>query len=137
MSPPVTSGPARVVTSGQVTTFLGHGLQVVTSLAAGAYTVDFVLRDDPDVAGPAVASRVEPWGIALELVNFRDVAGRGSSEPVLLGEASEKLYFLHFRVWRVGRTPDATIHYTVFEASAEDVGWRPGPPAADASSVPR
>jgi hypothetical protein len=124
MDATLSSGPARVIASGQATTFHGHGLTLEIALpGAGAYTVALRFVDEPQAPGPAARSQVEPWGITIDLVNFRDVAGRGSGEPVLLGEAGGALYFLHFRVWWAGRTPDPTVHYTVFAASAADVGW--------------
>ena len=124
MSVRVESGPARVVASGQCTSFLGHPLRLVLNLdGLGAYSVAFHLRDDDDDPSIRVDSRVESWGISLDLYNFREVVAKGSGVPVLLGEAGGSLYFLHFRVWRTGRTPDATVHYTIYASSREGVGW--------------
>lgn len=119
-----TSGPARILASGDVCTFFGHPLELVFSVADGrTYTVTFRFRSDVDVDGVAVETAPEPWGLELTLVNFDDASGRGSATPVLLGEQDGVLYFLHFRVFRHGRSDDRTVQYTLFEASAQAVGW--------------
>jgi len=128
MSVRVESGPARVVASGQCTGFLGHPLRLVLDLdGLGAYSVELALRDDDDDPTIRVDSRLESWGVTLDLYNFREVVAKGTGVPVLLGEARGTLYFLHFRVWRTGRTADATIHYTIFAAPRDAVGWVDAP----------
>lgn len=123
MSVSLESGPARVVASGQATTFFGAPLRVALDLdGLGQYGIEFHLREEPS-GDLRVDSTIEPSRLVLDLVNFRDVVAKGSGAPVLLGEARGTLYFLHFRVWRVGRTPDATLHFTILAASRADVGW--------------
>jgi len=120
----LTSGPARILSSGTATTFLAHPLSVSVQLVDQTwYRIDFRCAVDPQVQGPQVSTQAEPWGITLRLVNFED--GRGSAVPVLLGESGDQLYFLHFRVFRYGRTRDHTVHWTVFVAGKQDVDWDP------------
>lgn len=119
-----TSGPARILASGDLSTFFGHPLELVFSIAGGrSYSVTFRFRSDPEVDGVSVQTASEPWGLDLELVNFDDDSGRGSAAPVLLGEQDGLLYFLHFRVFRHGRSEDRTVHYTLFATDPASVGW--------------
>jgi hypothetical protein len=71
-------------------------------------------------------------GVALELVNFDGVEGRGTSLPALLAEVGPDLVFLHFRVFRWGRTPDRTVHWTFYRVPKEGVSWTPTEPEGDA-----
>lgn len=120
----IQSGPASVVASGEVTTFFGHGLQLRLMLPEGAYSLDLTFRTDPTCADVDVRTSISPQGFQVELVNFDRPDGRGSAEPVLLGALGDELLFLHFRVFRFGRTADHTVHYTLFRANRHDVGWQ-------------
>lgn len=124
MTDHVTSGPALVLSTGTATTFLGHPLEVSFQLPDDSwYRIDFHFRIDGADDAPSVSSQGEPWGLELHLHNFTD--GRGSAVPVLLGQVGEQLFFLHFRVFRHGRTADHTVTWTVFQAAADEVDWRP------------
>ena len=94
--------------------------------------VEMVFEDDDD--HPELAVRTEPLaaGIRLRLLNFRDASGRGSADPVLLGDMGPHLLFLHFRAFRHGNSRDHTVHYTFYRATKQSLGWRPdAPPAED------
>jgi hypothetical protein len=120
----IQSGPATVIASGEVTSFFGRGLQMQLLLPEGAFGLDLSFRTDPDCPDVDVRTSISGQGFQVELVNFDRPDGRGSSEPVLLGALGDELLFLHFRVFRFGRTPDHTVHYTLFRASRHDVGWQ-------------
>lgn len=122
----LSSGPARVIAAGEVTTFFGHDLTLQLRAEALEHTI--TLRFVTDPAAPGVAVRAPPVGAGatvLELVNFVDDSGRGSAEPVLLGAFGEDLLFFHFRAFQFGRTRDHTVHYTLFAASRQAVDFRP------------
>ena len=126
----VSSGPARVVANGIATTFLGHPLRL--ELEAGA-VVTLVFSVDED--DPALRATTE-WtddGARLHLVNFEGTDGRGSREPVLLGEVDDESLLLHFRVFRWGTSPDHTVHYTFFALPRDPakVSLESAPPDAD------
>lgn len=124
MNDHLTSGPARVLSYGTATTFAGHPLSVSFQLPDEAwYRIDFSCLVDPAGGEPQVTSEAKPWGITLTLRNFTD--GRGSAVPVLLGESGDDLFFLHFRVFRYGRTLDHTIHWTTYVSPKEGVDWTP------------
>ena len=120
----LTSGPARILSSGTATTFLGQSLSVSFQLIDDSWSrIDFAcLQEDPP-GEPEVESEARPWGITLTLHDFD--GGRGSAVPVLLGEDGDDLYFLHFRVFRYGRTADHTVHWTVYTVSKQEVNWTP------------
>jgi len=122
----LSSGPARVIAAGEVTTFFGNDLTLQLRDESLEHTI--TLRFLTDASAPGVAVRAPPSDaghLVLDLVNFDDDSGRGSAEPVLLGAFGEELLFLHFRAFRFGKTPDHTVHYTVFAASREAVDFRP------------
>lgn len=126
----ITSGPAVVLACGEATTFGGAGLELVLD-PPHALTVRLSFTADPEVAGVAVrALPAEPGSWHFELVHFDKPDGRGSAEPVLLGETADGLVFLHFRVSRFGRSADRTVHFTFFRVSKADAGWVPVPAAA-------
>jgi hypothetical protein len=124
----LSSGPARVIAAGEVTTFFGNDLTLQLRGESLEYTITLRFLTDASARGVAVRtppSDAEAGHLVLELVNFDDDSGRGSAEPVLLGAFGEELLFLHFRAFRFGKTPDHTVHYTVFAASREAVDFRP------------
>lgn len=111
----IRSGPARVLASGSVTAFAAHPLRF--DLGPAAVVLRFTTA--PDVEDVAVrAATAEDGAIVLELINFDGADGRGSAVPVPLGEVEGGMLYLHFRVFRFGRTEDRTVTYT-FYLSAE------------------
>lgn len=119
----VRSGPATVLSSGQATTFGGHGLDVDVQLQDGSwYRVTFSFEDGGPGAEPRVETELEAWGIRLRLHHFAE--GRGSAQPVLLGDIGDRLYFLHFRVFRFGKTAERTVSWTFYAVEKQDVGWQ-------------
>lgn len=125
MSIEIRSGPGRVIASGEATTFGGQPLRFDLTLDECPLAVEMAFRSDPSVSDVAVESaRVEAL-LRFDLVNFDGPDGRGSARPVLLGEIGDALVFLHFRVFRWGRTDDRTVHYTFYRVAKPDVGWTP------------
>lgn len=109
------SGPASVVAHGEATTFCGHPLVIGFELLDGSdFAVELRFRTDP--ADPAL--RVNPTAVegrlSLACINFDAADGRGSALPVWLTLRDGTAYFLHFRVFRYGRTDDHTVHYTIY-----------------------
>lgn len=119
----LTSGPATVLASGITTTFFGHALALTVARPAGEVRLHLRFRSDTDVADVAIEMRTEPDGLHLDLINFDRPDGRGTADPVLLGEFGGELLFLHLRVFRYGRTRDHTVHHTLFSVPAEAVDW--------------
>jgi hypothetical protein len=122
----ITSGPAEVLDSGTTTTFSGHPLTLTLGMPEGSWMVQMSFRSDPSRDDVGITSDPVEGGLRLDCVNFDGPDGRGSSVPVLLGELGEDLVFFHFRVFRYGRTPDRTVHYTFYRAAKADVGWSAG-----------
>ncbi len=118
------SGPARVVASGEVTSFFGHPLEIQLGLPEGPLVVSFSFQPG---STPSVDSTLRDGGWSFTLTGFDDDRGRGSAEPVLLAELEHDLVFLHFRAFRFGATPDHTLHYTCFRVPKAAVGWTPTP----------
>ena len=121
----VASGPALVLGSGTVTAFFGHPIHLEIPLDEAVYRLHFFFSGDPAVDGPTVQTAEIENGLAIQLVNFDGPEGRGSAVPVLLGELGDDLLFLHFRVFRYGKTEDRTVHYTVYRCRKADVAWQP------------
>lgn len=121
----IQSGPAKVLASGQVTAFMGHELSLRVEEPIDV-VVDFAFKSDPSVHDVAVDVTTFANRMQLTCTNFDGADGRGSAQPVLIGEQGELLVFLHFRVFRFGRTDDRTLHYTIYTVAKADVGWEPG-----------
>jgi hypothetical protein len=122
----VSSGPARVIGAGVATTFGGHPLVLEVPLDGESLVVELAFVTD---AASQVAS-VEPAmlerGYRLRCTNFD--GGRGTAEPVLLGEAGsagEDLVFLHFFAHRYGKALDTTVQFTLYRVAKPAVGWVP------------
>lgn len=122
MTAVLNSGPARIVASGEATTFFGHPLQIRLDLPEGPLHVAFTFAPGPT---PQVTTDLSDAGWTFALSGFDDDAGRGSAEPVLLGELGTDLLFLHFRAFLFGATPDHTLHYTCFRVAKDAIGWKP------------
>jgi hypothetical protein len=118
------SGPATVLTSGSATCFMGHPLTLQLDDPLDL-TVQFAFRTDPAVEDVAVEVTTEPNAMTLLCTNFDAPDGRGSAQPVLVGELEHRLVFLHFRVFRYGRTEDRTVHFTLYEVEKSAVNWQP------------
>jgi hypothetical protein len=129
----ISSGPARVLADGAVTTFGAHPLYFELDLGADAAAAEaptvlaLGIRFLSDAAdpNPRVASMGLDDGFRLDLINFDGADGRGSAQPVLIGEVGEDLVFLHFRVFRFGRSEDRTLMYTFYRVSKTEVDWSP------------
>lgn len=121
----IESGPAWVIEHGVVTTFGGHPLTLVLQLPEDNLAVELHFVDDG--GDPDVRTEETPTGYRLHCVNFGDASGRGSAEPVLLGQIAEDLLFMHFRVFRFGLSIDRTVQFTFYRARKARLGWTPAP----------
>jgi hypothetical protein len=110
----VDSGPARVVASGEVTTFFGHGLRLTLDLDDEAFVLEWVFEDGEEAS---VVAEELPSGRRFVCVGLDDRPGRGSSEPVPVVRVGDDVVFVHFRTTRWGRSPDRTVHYTIYRVS--------------------
>lgn len=118
----VSTGPGKVLDWGFVTLW-GPELDLTISEEDFVLTVRFVFHSDG--GSLAVATEFSEDALLLHCHNFDGADGRGSARPVLLGEADEDLFFLHFRIFRFGETEDRTVHYTVYRVAKTAVGWTP------------
>lgn len=109
------SGPARVVDQGMVTTFLGCPLRLEVDVGSAAPLV-VALRfvSDATIDGVAASTEPTPHGLAVDVINFHGSEGRGSGEPLVLRQIGTIVYLLHFRIWWIGKTRDPSVQYVVF-----------------------
>jgi len=121
----IDSGPARVVETGMVTAFMGYPIRLETIVEQVRFIVELRMVTDPDREGVSVQSAYEGPVLVLTCVNFDSAEGRGSSQPVLLGPTETEAVFFHFKLFRFGRTDDHTLHYTVFAAKQDAIGFQP------------
>lgn len=124
----IQSGPGRVIASGEVTTFAGHPLRFELELDGVPLCCELLFQDAEKPDEVDVTSEPLTNGRRFRLRGFDGASGRGSAVPVLLGELGEVLIFLHFRVFRWGRTEDRTVHYTFYATPKDDVAWEPRAP---------
>lgn len=124
MSIAIHSGPARILGSGAATAFMAHPLRFQVG-PPFELTIELRFRTDPSVPDVAVETETDALHVVLHCVNFDQADGRGSAVPVLLGEVDQLLLFLHFRVFRYGRTDDRTVHYTFYAVAKDSVNWTP------------
>jgi len=58
--------------------------------------------------------------LVIRLTNFNSPIGTGSSSPLKIGQGSDgRRYYLNFRVYRLGDSPDRTLQYTVYSIGQE------------------
>lgn len=119
----IESGPARVVFSGQASTFGGNELTLILELPEDDLAVRLAFDQTPD-GEPRVETTATNTGWLLTCTNLDAPDGRGSADPVLLGEVADDLLFLHFRVFRPADTADRVVWFTFFRARKGAVGWR-------------
>lgn len=124
MSIAIESGPARVLACGSATCFMGRDLVLRISEPVDL-VVEFAFTSRPELTDVAIDVTTFANHVRFTCANFDQPDGRGSAEPVLLGEAGHRLVFLHFRIFRYGRTDDRTVHYTLYSVDKSDVGWTP------------
>lgn len=118
----ITSGPAHVLAAGDVTTFAGHGLVLRLDLDGVDVAVELEFQSDPSIEDVMVGTEEIPGGYRIRCVNFDGPDGRGSSVPVLVGSIGSDGIFLHFRVFRWGRTDDRTVHYSFYRVPGAITG---------------
>jgi hypothetical protein len=109
------SGPARILATGTATTFGGASLVIGLE---DPFPLEVALQFVTDPAVPDVAVRQvsgDERRITWELVNFDGPDGRGTADPVQVGDHPHGRIFLHFRVFRYGRSRDRTVHYTFYD----------------------
>lgn len=121
------SGVADVLAQMTMTTFGGAGVVVELARSTGPVVVALSFVTDSSVPDVEVRTLPASSGVALELVNFDADDGRGSAWPVPLKNEGDSTIYLHFRVWRYGKSPDRTVHFTFFKALSKQV-CHEGPP---------
>ena len=125
------SGPARVVSSGEATTFFGSPLLLAVELDEGPLTVEWVFEESDDGT-----VHLEPitGGQRLRCRGIDDTPGKGTSDPVPLETRGDDTLMLHFRSTRWGRSADRTVHWTIFRVpTAALVEW--ATPGVDDASL--
>ncbi|TNE84579.1 MAG: hypothetical protein EP330_29265 [Deltaproteobacteria bacterium] len=102
------SGGARLIASGEITSFFGA--PVVLRFDDWAFAVRFSFKqDDGDVR-----LDVKTGDDHAELVAYNFDEGRGTAEPMPLVRRDQWGLWLHFRVFRYGSTADHTFHYSMW-----------------------
>jgi len=112
----VFSGPAQVVSSGDVTTFFGLPLLVTVSLEEGPFVLEwrFAEGDEPEVVGEPIAG-----GHRFVCRGLDPTPGKGTAEPVVVADLGADVLLVHFRSTRWGASEDRTVHWTVFRVNKE------------------
>lgn len=126
----IQSGPARVLFAGAVTAFAGQPVRLSVDLPEGERIVELYFSSSSDPEQLAVQPHYHEAGVQLLLVNFDRADGRGSAHPVLVADLGEELLMCHFRVHRYGRTPDRTVHLTLYRVPARAIAFADGPGTA-------
>jgi hypothetical protein len=124
MSIRIHSGHAEVVDHGTVTSCWGGSLLLEIEISEARSVVELVF-DDSGEGEPTIETEFVDSGLRLHCRHFGSEPGRGSAEPVLLGELEDSLLLFHFRVFRYGKTTDRTVIYTFYRVNKADVNWKP------------
>ena len=112
------SGPASIVASGQITTFSGHPLELKLGIDAEfEYRIEWSFQHDEAVSDVDVRVEHSPESIRFLCINFDKADGRGTSKPVPILRHNDHTFFVHFRIFRFGKTEDRTIHYSIFKTN--------------------
>jgi len=106
------SGPAQVVDSGILISFKGESIAIKLN-PVGSLVFRFV--DDPSQPAPRMHGELTPSArLTIHLTNFNNPVGTGSSEPLKIGREGDQTLYRNFRVYRLGGSPDRTLHYTIY-----------------------
>jgi len=88
------SGPAQVVDSGILISFKGEPIAIKLNPVG---SLEFRFGDDPSQPAPRMHGELTPSGaLTIHLTNFNNPVG------------------LNFRVYRLGGSPDRTLHYAIY-----------------------
>ena len=117
----IVAGPTSVVESGSVTAFNATPLRLIPT-GGPAVTLAFV--EGEGGAEPSVQVSRGPDGWTFVCHNFADMPGRGSSEPIYLGDLNGWGWYLRFRAILYGNTRDFTVLYTFY---AGETAGEPAP----------
>ncbi len=105
------SGPAEVVASGVLISFKGEPIEI----RLNPLSLEFSFSDDSREPAPRMRGELSsPGKLTVFLTNFNNPIGIGSSEPLKIGREADKTFYLNFRVYKLGDSPDRTLHYTVY-----------------------
>lgn len=118
----IQSGHATVIAAGQVTTFFGGPLRF---LDIAGWEIELAFESAPETPGLRVDTSYTPAGVRFALVNFEEAQGRGTAQPVFIGDSEQGALFFHFRSFRHGASADYTLHYTFFVADPQAIGLAP------------
>ena len=106
------SGPAQVVDSGILISFKGEPIAIKLNPVG---SLEFRFADDPSQPAPRMHGELTPSGaLTINLTNFNNPIGTGSSEPLRIGREGDQTLYLNFRVYGLGGSPDRTLHYTIY-----------------------
>lgn len=117
----ITTGPATVLDSGQVTCFGGYPLTFALGVDDQAVRFQLGFTRDPEVSGVSVHTEEIDDGYRVICTNFDQPDGRGTAIPVVLKEVGADVVLVHFRVFLFGNTPDRTVHYTFYRVPMVDL----------------
>lgn len=118
----IRSGPATVLAAGTVTAFEGHPIVLAWEDGPLRTVTELRFATDPAVADVAVATEQLGDRLVLHLTNFDGPDGRGTGVPLQVAEHPSGSLFLHFKVFRYGRTRDRSVQYTLYLVPAASEG---------------
>jgi len=117
----VFSGPAQVVSSGEATTFFGMPLLLSVPLEEGPFMLEWRFEELADGEEPEVVTEPMTGGRRFVCRGLDATPGKGTADPVVVGERGDDLLFVHFRSTRWGTSPDRTVHWTVYRVNRDRI----------------
>jgi hypothetical protein len=118
----IKSGSADVLGSGLVISYNRNPIEIESGTRE-RLLIKFIFTEDDEqeqLINPTSLTKEE---LELELVNFNNPVGSGTTEPLLLGELDERELYLNFRVYALNGA-DRTLHYTFYLGEEVDTDER-------------
>jgi len=110
------SGPAEVVTSGSVISFLGNPITITFKAEDEILKLIFEFRDEKEKKEPRMeVSLPNPETLKIILFNFRDPLGLGTGKPARIGTIGNRNLYLQYRVYPISGSLDKILHYTLYK----------------------
>lgn len=114
----IKSGKAEIISNGTVISFRGQPIQIeFEDVLKNTIRIVFEFKDDKTKEDtPYTNATADGLNLKIELFNFNNPLGSGSSAPLQIGNFEGKPMFLNYRVYKIGKnvTTDKTLQYSIY-----------------------
>lgn len=111
----ISSGSAKVVSSGTVIQFQNNPIEITIDLPSYSFNWILKFENNPNTSEQRIiADAPSTSTLVLTCYNFNNPIGSGTSQPVNIGTHGDQYVYVNFRVYSLSEDASKSVHYTVY-----------------------